>query len=455
MLWLTLLQLKSNNAATRRKAAELLATTPSPRALSALRNALSDPDKEVRQLAAAALGKFEDEGRIGPLLQALGDRNPGVVKTAILALKRVNDEKVMLALIPLLRHTDAGVRGSAAQVLESMRWQPDNRDDEIWFLVARGYFSRVVTYGPAAFPALEAAAVSNASSLAIKAVEALGHINDPRVQRLLADTLKSQDPNVVVTTLNVIRRLAEPKLANAVVGVLRHGNAQVRSAAAEALGQLRPTSVTERLTPLLADSVWEVRREAADALGRIRDPNAVDGLIRTLKDADVDVREAAALALGNIVDQRAIGPLVLALKDTTSSMRRMAAAALARINPRWNTTPEARSAVEELKEALQHEDSNVRHFVSQLLPSLGETGPESAPGPESWSTTASSETNRRKLAIDLFETLLGDSDFDLRRAAAEALGQLGDAHSRSALQRVQSDADPGVRGAAERALEML
>jgi HEAT repeat protein len=159
--------------------------------------------------------------------------------------------------------------------------------------------------------------------------------------------------------------------------------------------------------------------------------------------------------LGNLVDRRAIGPLVLALKDTTSSMRRMAAAALARINPRWNATSEARSAVEELKQALQHEDSNLRHFVGLLLPSLGETPAESVPRSEPGSGSAPSATNRRKLAIDLFETLLGDPDQDLRRSAAEALGQLGDAHSRSALQRVRSDADPGVRGAAERALGLL
>jgi len=416
---------------------------------------LRDSDVEVRRLVAAALGKSEDEGRISSLVRALTDSDPGVVKAAILALKRVANEKVTLALIPLLRHTDSGVRGYAAQVLETTRWQPDNREEESWFLVSRGYFSRVVGYGPAAFPALEAAAVSNVSSLAIKAVEALGHINDPRVQRLLAETLKSDDPNVVVATLNVIRRLGEAKLATAVVGVLRHGNPQVRAAAAEALGQLRPTSVTERLTPLLADSVWEVRRQAAEALGRLRDPSAVDGLVRTLKDLDVDVREAAALALGNLVDRRAIGPLVLALKDTTSSMRRMAAAALARISPRWNTTSEARSAVLELKEALQHEDSNVRHFVSLLLPSLGEEPSESAPGTEPGSTSSASAANRRKLAIDLFETLLGDMDLDLRRSAAEALGQLGDTHSRSALQRARSDVDPDVRSAAERALQLL
>ena len=56
MLWLIQRQLKSKNTASRRKAVERLCDEPHPRALGALRQALSDEDAEVRRLVATALG---------------------------------------------------------------------------------------------------------------------------------------------------------------------------------------------------------------------------------------------------------------------------------------------------------------------------------------------------------------------------------------------------------------
>ena len=143
MLWLIQRQLKSKNTASRRKAVERLCDAPQPRALGALREALNDEDAEVRRLAATALGKLEVEERIEPLLTAVRDRDADVQKAAILALKRTSDERVPAALVPLLRHANAGVRGCAAQVLEFVGWRPAKREDEMWFLVAKGKCSRV------------------------------------------------------------------------------------------------------------------------------------------------------------------------------------------------------------------------------------------------------------------------------------------------------------------------
>src|SRR5208283_3864294 len=111
MLWLIQRQLKSKKTASRLKAIERLCDAPQPRALGALRDALNDEDAEVRRLAATALGKLEVEERLEPLLTAVGDRDADVQKAAMLALKRITDERVSAALVPLLRHANAGVRG--------------------------------------------------------------------------------------------------------------------------------------------------------------------------------------------------------------------------------------------------------------------------------------------------------------------------------------------------------
>jgi len=453
MRWLIQHQLKSKDAATRRKAAEQLCLNPQPGSLRALQFALGNDDPEVRRLAVAALGKIEDERTLEPLLAGLRDRDAGVVKAAIVALKRISDERIPPALEPLLHHADAGVRGYAAQLLQVLGWQPAAREEEIWYLVARGHFSRAASFGASALPALENGLATSPASASVKILEALGGISDPRVGRLLSQALKASDPAICVAAVSVLGRLGGSQALSGLIGMLRHQNSQVRATAVEALGRLREESAVGALGPLLNDPVWEVRRETAEALGRIGDDRAVEVLSGALKDEDADVREASAIALGNLGDRRAIGPLVLALRDSTSGVRRIAAAALSRIDCDWGGSPEARAVVNELKSALQDEDSNVRHFVGQLLVGLGIMEPEAAPGAEV--AALSSPAKRRKLAASLFGAMLCDPDRDLRQAAAEALGRLGDDRAKSALLRAQTDEDAGVRAAAEQALETL
>jgi HEAT repeat protein len=167
------------------------------------------------------------------------------------------------------------------------------------------------------------------------------------------------------------------------------------------------------------------------------------------------VRETTAIALGGLGDRRAIGPLVLALKDATSGVRRIAAAALSRIDENWSSSPEARAAVEELKPALYDRDPNVRHFVSQLLVNLGAAEPEAAAEPVATGNSDSSVEKRRKLAASLFLAILCDPDRDLRQAAAEALGRLGERRAEPALVRALRDSDAAVQSAAEQALAAL
>src|ERR1019366_10303096 len=121
--------------------------------------------------------------RIEPLIKALPDRDADVQKAAILALKRTSDERVPAALVPLLRHANAGVRGCAAQVLEFIGWRPSKSEDEMWFLVAKGQCSRVASFGAAALLPLEMVLNAGPYSLCVAAVQALGEIEDQRVVR--------------------------------------------------------------------------------------------------------------------------------------------------------------------------------------------------------------------------------------------------------------------------------
>jgi HEAT repeat protein len=168
-----------------------------------------------------------------------------------------------------------------------------------------------------------------------------------------------------------------------------------------------------------------------------------------LRDSDADVREAAVVALGALRDNRAIGPLVLALKDISSSVRRIAAATLGRIDTDWSSLPEARAAAEELKPALHDNDPGVRHFVGHLLSAMRGSNVSNVPLANSNELLPE---QRQRLAVESFLQVLTDSDRDLRRAAVEALGRLGDSSAQPALVRARTDGDSSVRQAVEQAL---
>jgi HEAT repeat protein len=453
MHWLTQRQLKSKQAETRRKAAAQLGRVPVPGDLKPLSEALGDEDAEVRRLAATALGRLEAADRVEPLLGVLSDRDPEVLKAAVLGLKRAVEERVLSGISPLLRHSDAGVRACAAQVLEGLGFVPATREEEAWLMVAKSQLSRAVMLGAVALPAIEMALRSGSSSVCAAAVDALGRLGDARALRSVIGALRSADPAVCVAAVDALRRLGDAQAVEPLIQALRHRSSQVRLAAVEALGHLRQPPAVEPVRALLADPDWGVRREAAEALGKLRDRRGLEALTQSLGDADGDVREAAANSLGSLADRRAIEPLVLALKDSTSGVRRIAAAALARIDPDWSSSPEARAAAEQLKPALNDEDPNVRHFVAQLLVGLGAM--EAPTQPEDDLENVSSPAKRQKLAVSLFLAVLCDVDADLRHAAAEALGELGDSRAQSALMKAQADPDPEVRVVASGAIETI
>jgi HEAT repeat protein len=62
---------------------------------------------------------------------------------------------------------------------------------------------------------------------------------------------------------------------------------------------------------------------------------------------------------------------------------------------------------------------------------------------------------RRQAAVEALMATLTDFEPDLRLAAAEALGRIGQRLAVAALQRSQQDPDPNVRSAATQALETI
>jgi HEAT repeat protein len=456
MHWLTMRQLKSGNAKSRLKAAKDLWREPNARSLEGLSEVLqTDPDSEVRQVAASALGRLHVPERFDALVKGLQDHDPEVLRSVLLALRRAPDEKVIHFMVPLLQHRDFTVRSTAAQAIDTLRWAPSDRGQRIWFAVAKGWYERAAASGVESIPALKLTFETGPVSAAVRAVEAMGNIPDPNLVPVLRQALHHEETAVCIAAVGALAKVGGGDAVQALIPCLRGSHTQLRAESARALGILAAAEATSQICNLLQDKEWEVRREAATALGKLKNSEAIEPLAKVLDDMDGDVREAAAIALGGTHDRRAVGPLVMALKDELASVRRIAAAGLSRIDPDWVTLPETRESAEKLKQAIQDAEPAVRFFVAQLLVNLGEMSPEAFLGFTPVDTVTSPAEKRKRMAASIFIALLEDRHRDVRQAAAEALGRLGDDRAEQALTRASGDPDGDVAAATRMALQAL
>jgi len=199
---------------------------------------------------------------------------------------------------------------------------------------------------------------------------------------------------------------------------LKNWDGDVRRAAAEALGKIGDLQAVPALIEALKDDKEWVRWKVAEALGKIGDPQAIPALMEVLKDEDWRVRQAAADALGKIGDRQAVPALLETLKDWYGDVSR-AAEALGEIGV---------PAVPALMEALKNWDWQVRWAAAWALGKIGDLQ-----------------------AVPALMEALKDEDKDVRQTAAEALGKIG-VPAVPALMEALKDEDWRVRQAAARAL---
>jgi HEAT repeat protein len=205
------------------------------------------------------------------------------------------------------------------------------------------------------------------------------------------------------------------------------------------------------LLAALEDPTWAVRKSAVEALGRMRNPESVEAIASLLGDSDQDVRETAVVALGEMGEARVIPQLVAALADPLSSVRQLAAAALHKLDRRWERSELARQAIPALQSAAGDTEYWVRHSALEVLKRLQRDRSAEAEPP------VLNENVRafRSAAGQVFCHALRSANRDLRIAAAESLGRLGDVLHAVPLVAALEDADPWVRRAAAGSLRAL
>ncbi len=366
--------------------------------IAALSRALrTDPEPQVRRMAAWALGEIEDARGIPALSDALRtDQDTGVRKMAAWALGEIEDAQAVPALGAALEDEDPEVRRAAIHALGEIE-------------------------SPTAVEFLIPALSSDDVQIRKHAAWALGEIDDARAVDPLAAALKDANAEVRRAAAHGLGEIESPRAVDALVAALKDADPQVRRHAAWALGEIEDARAVGPLGAALKDSDAEVRRAAIYALGEIESPIAVDMLIPALKDADQKVRRYAAWALGEVEDPRAKDPLIAAVGDRDAEVRRAAINALSEL--------ELRPAPPAVVKALTDTDPEVRRAAAHAL--------------GHWEDPAT---------IPALKAAMKDADPKVRRVALMALAEMPNQQALDALVEALKDDDPVMRRAAARAL---
>lgn len=199
----------------------------------------------------------------------------------------------------------------------------------------------------------------------LTAVQALGKIAVPDTVPVLLHSLHDDDPAVRAMSAWALGNLGEDVLDQ--VGLelakrLDDPSPAVKLAAAQALGAVGGThAIVELLTERLAHGDVETRRAAVQALIWLEASPAYHALIKALGDADAHVRQGAVAALGEMVDPRSLSALRdRLLKDQDAGVRGEAAYRLGKFGDR-TVVPALQAA------SVRDQDPAVRRWASWAL----------------------------------------------------------------------------------------
>lgn len=193
--------------------------------------------------------------------------------------------------------------------------------------------------------------------------------NDRAAIERLIQLLQSADWDTQVASRHVITEFADERALNPLIELVQEGNILTKTAAIEALGKIGGPDATNAL--VVAVEHRAVRPDALYALASIGGPQAVNTLIENLRyfplddcelDGDHDARNAEAAGL-EWMGSSILAPLIAALNHENSNVRYSVAEILGRIG-----TP---AAIPVLKAALDSEQDeenrdNLRRVVKKL-----------------------------------------------------------------------------------------
>ncbi len=287
----------------------------------------------------------------------------------------------------------------------------------------------------------------------------------------LVDLMQHPDVDLRIQAALALGTQTRPEAVDALLLALDDDDVNVRFHAIEALGRQSPPEAVERLAAIAESNDFFLAFPALDALSRINDAAVAPRLVPLLEDELVG--DQAAEALGQIGDEDAIAPLVAALDrahmspssivDALTGIHRryadMFSGGAAHIEGLVRASISPAGAQRVIDAAGRMSGSSLRHAVT-LLGWLRGPAVERAlahmvgtPGAQGELIEAIVRFGA-PMADRLIEQLRSE-DVETRRAAAAALGRIGDARAVEPLVALLDEDDRDVLGVAAGALARL
>lgn len=407
---------------------------------------------------------------IKKLIQKLGDKDPSVRRRAAEDLSE-GDERAIYPLIKALSDENAGVQDASMRSLITI----GTRD---------GYLGEVAGY--MVLPLLrENSYLRNTALIILTSLDGV-------VIPLLYPLLKDKDDDIrkfAIDLMGDIKKGVEPLM---IMPLLNDPNANVRAAAAknlgllgyrdsipdlikalkdeewvcfsalDALGELKAIEAVEDIGLLLGSSSEAVCFAAIETLGKIGSEKAVDALIAYLPKASIDEGNAvikSLIQIGITPEMADLsGHLIKMLKDGDWEEKEIALKGIVSLNCREAvpvivdiagsldpSMPESEERIALLRDVIGSMDSE-----DELLNLLD--SPDIKYRGKSFAIEVLGNARSKKAVHKLID-YLNDMRRDLRRASAEALGEIGEPKSTGHLLEISlKDVDAHVRRSAIEAL---
>ncbi len=364
---------------------------------------LQDEDATVRACACEALGQIGDKSSIEPLVLMIQDNVEKVQEQAATAIVGFGKQATIPLLNALSRERDKFAQRAFLKCLGRIG-DPKSVSALIsylrssYFIVRQSAVSALVHFGPIVTRHLVATLSFNTSDiekltrdacdkehpeLQMRAIKALGGLEDKRVVPLLKEIVEEGLPDVQeaacqalyqigcaawgrCSALKVLGEVADQSAVAEILPSLQDHSENVRCEAVRSLGKLGGPAAVKNLARIARkDRADFIRREAFRVLrtAGLGQPGILDVAQRGLRDSSREVRVQAARLLGNFQDRKSILPLLKAMADLHWSVRESAETALLNFG---------QDAVDLLIEALDSRSWTTRFRAARLLGEIGD-----------------------------------------------------------------------------------
>jgi HEAT repeat protein len=260
---------------------------------------LKDPDLEVREEAARALGRIgtPDPKAVEALVEQLGDPASTIRSDAAYALGRIGDPRAVPTLVEAMKSGSEDLQDACARALEMIR-QPWHSTHNLRALRTVEADSRDMTVAQIV-PRLD----HPEQEVREEAARALGRTGSPEAFDALVAHLRNVESTIRPDTARALGRLGDLRAIPALVECIRTAPEELQDACARALGDIGGRVSVRHLLRLLGENRPErVIAASAEAVSKLGVLEAAWEILPRMHDTRNPVlRGQLAVAMGNIL----------------------------------------------------------------------------------------------------------------------------------------------------------